>query len=303
MIQMIAVEKVKQIAIAVSRFFNSNHLYHDANNYGLTGCRKWSLIAISTHHGDLALLQFIVNKIKLKNVRQTERVSALFLAASEGHLDIYDFLTKKLRDKNPGKKSLLNRKGRTPLHWAAKNGHFAVCKLIIDRISDKNPAETNAFHSGDTPLHLAAKKGHLEVCKLIMDNLIDKNPANAYPRQETPYHYAARNGKLAVCQLFYDTLLDKNPATPDGLTPLHYAAENGHVEVCKLIMKNLVDKNPRTGYGWGSRLTPLDFASVNDSWDDIATRNRKLEVCQLFHENGIYINGHFPTPSPYADVI
>ena len=201
-------------------------------------------------------------------------------------------------NKNPANLGLIGEE-ETPYHFAAKSGQLAVCQLFLDNLSDKNPG-TKAMV---TPLHKAAWNGHLEVCKLIMDNLIDKNPANAYPRQETPYHYAARKGHLAVCQLFYDNLSDKNPATPDGLTPLHYAAENGHVEVCKLIMKNLVDKNPRTGYGWGSRLTPLDFASVNDSWDDIATRNRKLEVCQLFNENGIYINGHFPTPSPYADVI
>ena len=346
--------------------------------------RQWSLIAISANHGDLALIQFVVNKIKLKNIRQTERQIALFLVAFKEckgckrhqYLDIYDFLTSKLKDKNPGKKSPLNKEGRTPLHYAANNGNFKLCKLIIEGTSNKNPESIKEWRntqSGHTPLHYAALKGHLEICKLIMDNttnknpanmgligeeetpyhyaakrghlavcqlmldnlsdknpgtkamvtplhkaawnghleicklimdnLIDKNPANAYPRQETPYHYAAENGQLAVCQLFYDTLFDKNPATPDGLTPLHYAAENGHVEVCKLIMKNLVDKNPRTGYSWGSRLTPLDFASVNKSWDGIATRNRKLEVCQLFHENGIYINGHFPTPSPYADVI
>ena len=38
------VEKVKQIAIAVSRFFQVNHLYSDADDSGLTGFRKWSLI-------------------------------------------------------------------------------------------------------------------------------------------------------------------------------------------------------------------------------------------------------------------
>ena len=70
--------------------------------------RRWSLIAISANHGDLALLQFIVNKIKLKNVRKTERTNALFLAAWQGHLEVYDFLMGKLRDKNPGTVSRLN---------------------------------------------------------------------------------------------------------------------------------------------------------------------------------------------------
>ena len=380
---------MKQLAIAVSRFFQCRHLYSDTQ-YEQRGGKKiqWPLIAISANNGDLPLIQFVVNKIKLKNIRQTERQIALFLVAFKEckgckrhqYFDIYDFLTSKLKDKNPGKKSPLNKEGRTPLHYAANNGNFRLCKLIIEGTSNKNPASIKEWgwrQSGHTPLHYAALKGHLEVCKLIldhitdknpanmgpigeeetpyhyaakrghlavcqlmldnltdknpgtkcmvtplhsaarnghlkvcrliMDNLINKNPANAYPRQETPYHYAARKGQLAVCQLFYDTLSDKNPATPDGLTPLHYAAEEGHVEVCKLIMKNLVDKNPRTGYGFSNyRPTPLDLATINNSYSnvDVATRNRKLKVCQLFHENGIYINGHFPEPpSPFADVI
>ena len=272
------VKRVKQIAIAVSRFFRVRHLY--SSHFG-SYHKRWSLLAISAHHGDLGLLQFIVDKIKLKNFRQTERNNALFLAASEGHLDIYDFLTRKLRDKNPGKISLLNRLGRTPLHWAAINGHIEVCKLILEGTSNKNPAEIK--HLRQTPLHYAAYRGHLEICKLIMDSIsvvkvgFDKNPASGY-KGETPFHVAAKQGQLAVCQLMLENLADKNPATDaNGLTPLHYAAESGHVEVCKLIMENLVDKNPFCK----NRSTPLSRA----------TNGGKSEVCQLYHENGYSSTG------------
>ena len=113
----IPVEKVKQIAIAISRFFEGEHLY--SYHLDIRVCwrpKNWPLIVISAHHDDLALIQFIVQKIKLKNIKQAERINALFLAAYKGHLEIYDFLTSKLRDKNPGKTSLLNREGSTPLH-------------------------------------------------------------------------------------------------------------------------------------------------------------------------------------------
>ena len=175
----IPVEKVKQIAIAVSEIFQLPHLYSVYSDWPVDLHKPWSLIAISAYHGDLVLLQFIVNKIKLKNVRKTERINALNLAADKGHLKIYEFLCRKLRDKNPGNVSLVNRIGRSPLHWAASRGHFAVCQFIIENTSNKNPANTNPKHSTqNTPLHLAASNGHLEVCKLIMDNITDKNPAN-----------------------------------------------------------------------------------------------------------------------------
>ena len=268
------VEKVKQIAIAISKFHNDHHLY--SHHFIINRCwsfKQWSLIAVSAHHDDLALIQFIVRKIKLKNIKQVERINALFLAAYKGNLEVYDFLTSKLRDKNPGKTSLLNREGSSPLHWAAYNGHFGFCKFIIEGTGSKNPGTIKSItllgnpplkryfplfyyvRDGSTPLHFAAYNGHLEVCKLIMDNITDKNPANTVTERnmdegETPFHFAAKAGQLAVCQLFLDNLSDKNPASKiSGLTPLHHAAESGHVEVCKLIMENLVDKNPRAP-GW-----------------------------------------------------
>ena len=95
------VEIVKQIAIAVSRFFevNRDHLYYDYTDKHST--RTWPLIIISANHGDLALLQSIVNKIQLKNVKKSERIIALLIAAFNGDLKIYKFLSGKLRDKNP----------------------------------------------------------------------------------------------------------------------------------------------------------------------------------------------------------
>ena len=282
------VEKVKQIAIAISRFFQHDHLY----SYHLVirrGWRpeQWSLIVISAHHDDWALIQFIVHKIKFKNIKQAERINALFLAAYKGHLEIYDFLTSKLRDKNPGKTSILNREGSTPLHWAANNGHFGLCKLIIEGTGNKNPGTIRQIYrkpllnkyfplfysirDGTTPLHFAAYNGHLEVCKLIMDYITDKNPANM--KGETPFHFAAKNGQLAVCQVMIESLSDKNPGDQVEMTPLHYAAQYGHVELCKLILENLVYKNPSCLYG-----TPLSLATVNN----------KSEVCQLFHEHGIH---------------
>ena len=94
------VARVKQIAVAVSQFFQCPNLY---SRYIKIGVRKWSLIAISANHGDLDLLRFVVKIIKFKNVRKTERINAMFLAAYKGHLETYVFLSCKLKYKNPGK--------------------------------------------------------------------------------------------------------------------------------------------------------------------------------------------------------
>ena len=255
------------------------------------------MISISANHGDLAILQYVVNKIKLKNVRKTEKNNALLLAAYKGHFEIYQFLTGRLSDKNPGVRSLLNKWGRTPLHWAAHQGHFGLCKYIIENTSNKNPVSINGtpfsprnYSRQNTPLHLAAENGHLEVCKFIMDNIPNKDPTiwnksvftlsrnstGTITRceQETPLHLAAKSGQIAVCRLMLGNMLDKNPASNlSKTTPLHYAAEAGHLQVCKLIMENIIDKNPNSEHG----RTPLFLAQLNGH----------SEVCQLFYENGL----------------
>ena len=292
------VEIVKQIAIAVSQFFQLQHLYSDFCQaiYTQRRLRQWSLISISANHGDLAILQYIVNKIKLKNVRKTEKNNALLLAAYKGHFEIYQFLSARLKDKNPGYRSLLNKWGRTPLHWAAHQGHLGLCKYIIENTSNKNPVSINGtpfsprnYSRQNTPLHLAAENGHLEVCKFIMDNIPNKDPTiwnksvftlsrnstGTITRceQETPLHLAAKSGQIAVCRLMLGNMLDKNPASNlSKTTPLHYAAEAGHLQVCKLIMENIIDKNPNSEHG----RTPLFLAQLNGH----------SEVCQLFYENG-----------------
>ena len=216
------VETVKEIAIAVSRFFTLPHLFQNAIH---KFC--WTLFTISVFHGNMLLIQHIILKLGIKKVRKTELQTAIFLAASEGHVHVYAFLTRKLKNKNPECFRITDRK--TPLHIAAESGHVETCKLIMDNLTDKNPEDGDGW----TPLQRAARSGKLGVCKLIMANLTDKNPTDG--NGWTPLHAAARSGHEEICKLIMANLTDKNPANGDGWTPLDMAKIYGHREVCQLI--------------------------------------------------------------------
>ena len=71
------VEIVKQLAIAVIRFFQVRHAYNPDSF-------DWSPFTISANYGDMNLLQYTINKIKLKNITKAERITALFMAAYQG---------------------------------------------------------------------------------------------------------------------------------------------------------------------------------------------------------------------------
>lgn len=304
------IEIVKQVAIAVSRFFQLPHLYSDLSELDLRGRRcRWSVFAICANYGDMALLHYVIDQIKLKNIRKTERVNALFLAAFQGHLEVYKLVMKNLKDKNPGNTSILNNTGITPLHYAAQNGHFSVCELITANTADKNPVTryvNNRYqyghNYGSTPLHFAAQNGHLEICKLLINNIVEKNPAD-HKEGYTPYHLAAEYGHTSICKYMWEHLPDKNPAIKErGKTALHCAAEKGHVEVCKLIMDDLVDNNinnperTRNGSFFKHLLCPEDSHDKYRTPFHLAVMNGRYEVCQLFLETignrlieGIYV--------------
>ena len=59
------VEIVKQLAIAVSRFFQNRHRHYSSSLRG----KQWSPFTISANHGDMNLLHYIINKIKVINYR------------------------------------------------------------------------------------------------------------------------------------------------------------------------------------------------------------------------------------------
>jgi ankyrin repeat protein len=256
----------------------------------------------------MALLHYVIDQIKLKNIRKTERVNALFLAAFQGHLEVYTLLMGKLRDKNPGNSSILNNTGITPLHYAAQNGHFSVCELIIANTPDKNPVTryvNGRYQSGhiygSTPLHFAAQNGNWEVCKLLIDNIVEKNPADH--SGQTPFHLAAEYGHTAICKHMFGHLSDRNPAIKErGKTALHCAAEKGHVEVFKLIMDDLVDNNinnpeiTRNSSFFKDLLCPEDSRNNSYTPFHLAVMNGRFEVCQFFLETignrlikGIYV--------------
>ena len=82
--------------------------------------------------------------------------SLMHLAAREGQLEIVEYISNKLYEKNPS--SLAVDNGRTPLHTAAQYGHLNVTKFIVNQIRKENQRENPADAFGVTPAHLVATR-------------------------------------------------------------------------------------------------------------------------------------------------
>ena len=57
-----------------------------------------------------------------------DKLNALHLAASGGHVEIVKYLIPKFGDRKSG----LDDAGDTCLHWAAREGHLAVVKYLVE---------------------------------------------------------------------------------------------------------------------------------------------------------------------------
>ena len=86
-------------------------------------------------------------------------VSALIIAAQEGHVDVVRTLLTAHVDPNRR-----DAEGKTALYWAAAEGHDDVAALLIAHGADVHLAE---YSQGKTPLHVAASAGHSKVAMLL----------------------------------------------------------------------------------------------------------------------------------------
>ena len=104
-----------------------------------------------------------------KNPKTNTGITPLHLAAKNGHLDIYEFLSKHVVDMNPTMDSDI-----TPLHLAAKYGHLEVCQFICKNLDGWN----NLLHwnhrfigiyrsDAITAVDLAFMRGHIRTASFI----------------------------------------------------------------------------------------------------------------------------------------
>merc|ERR1712002_19512 len=120
------------------------------------GVSTRSTWGIASQLGHLEVVQILLkNGAKVDSRRNTDGMSALFIASCKGHTEI----VRALLLKNP---SLgMQRCGSTPLHAAAYNGHRKVVELLLE--NNANP--TLLDKNGDDCVQIAKLQGHDDLGK------------------------------------------------------------------------------------------------------------------------------------------
>ena len=146
----------------------------------------------------------------------------LHCAASQGLVDVVESILAK--GETPC--DLLDRYGRTALHWAAEQGHLLVTQALLNTGAN---FETRCLQNR-TPLMLAALGGHEEVvCMMLKAGAgftkhCNKPPPSIVSWKSTALHYAASGGHLGVVSTLLDAGFDKEQRDEAGLTPVEISA-------------------------------------------------------------------------------
>ncbi len=128
------------------------------------------------------------------------RLSLLYVATMNGHLNVVNILLKQGVDIN---ETCLY--GRTALYAAVKRGHLAVARRLLAQGANPDIANT----SGRSPLHIAAKRPDAEMTRLLL--AYNANPDTELIRSGlTPMALAQRHGNEDVANIIANEINTRN---------------------------------------------------------------------------------------------
>lgn len=230
-------------------------------------------LGYSVYHGYDQLLKSFLEKnqgvdLHFKGEQKQNLIHAIHLAASRGHLNLFDILLAQ----NPLIVNIVNAQdiiGWTPLHYACVDGRTEIVKTLlskdarIDLTDIGSPLTARILMFGKTkirvttegkqilPLHIAAEEGHLEIVDLFLNYIAENKEHNItlgeIPNKQdrfgwTALHYACAHGHLKVVENLIAAGTRIDLVTSEGKNPLHIAADKGHSKIVKLLLEHVVKK-------------------------------------------------------------
>ncbi|KAK2805511.1 hypothetical protein FQN51_000337 [Onygenales sp. PD_10] len=166
------------------------------------------------------------------NVRDTEGYTALHHAASRGHVEIVQLLSRA----KGAKLDILSRDGCTPLWLAASNGHPYVVNILIGR---QARLDIPGSDTRQTPLSQAVINGHYDTVNLLVQQGANLDSKDMHCR--TPLSLAAENYRGDIMELLLKNGADPNTSSSSAEGFLIFAVRAGYFGATELLLAHVND--------------------------------------------------------------
>jgi len=210
--------------------------------------------------GDVELVRQWVSRIpsdELSKAIDEDGTTFLHLAASNGHLDVVEFLVQQL-DVNAIRGECTNKAGRTPLSLAAGNGHLSVIEFFT-KLGEADMCLPD--NDGRTPLSYAAEDGRENIIEHFLKQSDLRGDLFKRDKDDrSALWYAADGGSTKSVELLLKHE-DPNDRDKNGQNPLHRGAIRGDESVISALLESdkITDINAKDE----GDATPLFLASYH----------------------------------------
>ena len=156
----------------------------------------------------------------------SKKLTPLHLAATNMHLDVFDYLFDKVKT-DPLLKEVhfTFRDQSAPLHLACQHGNLSNIQHLMSLNYSIEAKDCN----GCTPLHYASQHGQLKILKYLLQHIFDTVDENYL--QAKHYQTLSLSMKETYNKVIISTYVDKSDDTP-----LHTACIHGKINIVRFLV-------------------------------------------------------------------
>jgi ankyrin repeat protein len=198
-----------------------------------------------------------------------ENIAVLFTAAEQGRTDIIKIVAEKGVPVSEQRKE----DGVTALHLAASEGHVDCVRALLRlkcNVMIRDDEEKTAYEIANADCRRAFEAEFFqrvamglgdEILQLLKAG-VDVNSTDGSTTDETAMHWAASFGHTETVRLLIEQGADVNVRNKQGATPLHEAAHSGHEATFELLLKSGADSGFVGEAGYSTGKTAVDTAAA-----------------------------------------
>lgn len=180
-------------------------------------------------HNDSKGVEEALDKNACIDIKDTNGLTPLMLAAHKGHSNIVLFLLENKADTNAR-----TSEGATALHFAVESGEKFCVDFLISYNSDVNAQNK----SGATPLMTACQLDQREIAEVLVEYCDVNIPMNA---SITPLFFSCIGKKLWWVEFLLENGANQTTISRHGYTPLSFACNCYHIHIAQILIDHKGD--------------------------------------------------------------